>query len=101
MEPLFRSPAIFPARSEAQQQNLNLDIVRDLLLAFPEDRGLQQEVVAILDAIDRKIDLHTRKRAVLEDLFGALLYKLMTGEVRVADLDLSVLGQALHEEVAA
>ena len=49
----------------------------------------QQEIVAILDAIDRKIDLHRRKRAVLDDLFKALLHKLMTGEIRVADLDLS------------
>lgn len=49
----------------------------------------QREIVAILDAIDRNIHLHRRKRAVLDDLFKALLHKLMTGEIRVADLDLS------------
>ena len=49
----------------------------------------QQEIVAVLDAIDRKIDLHHRKRTALDDLFKALLHKLMTGEIRVADLDLS------------
>ena len=49
----------------------------------------QQEIVAILDAIDRKIDLHGKKRAALEDLFKALLHKLMAGEIRVRDLDLS------------
>ena len=48
----------------------------------------QREIVAILDAIDRKIDLHRRKRAVLDDLFKALLHKLMTGEISVNDLDL-------------
>jgi type I restriction enzyme S subunit len=51
----------------------------------------QREIVAILDAIDRKIDLHRKKRAVLDQLFKALLHKLMTGEIRVADLDLSAL----------
>lgn len=51
----------------------------------------QREIVTILDAIDRKIDLHRRKRAVLDDLFKALLHKLMTGEIRVGDLDLSAL----------
>lgn len=51
----------------------------------------QREIAAILDAIDHKIDLHRRKRAVLDELFKALLYKLMTGEIRVADLDLSAL----------
>ncbi|MEX1154942.1 restriction endonuclease subunit S [Parvibaculum sp.] len=54
----------------------------------------QREIVAILDAIDRKIDLHRRKRAVLDELFKALLHKLMTGEIRVADLDLSALTPA-------
>ena len=60
---------------------------------IPPTLDEQREIVAILDAIDRKIDLHKRKRAVLEDLFKALLHKLMTGEIRVADLDLSALGR--------
>jgi len=54
----------------------------------------QREIVAILDAIDRKIALHKEKRAVLEALFKSLLHKLMTGEVRVADLNLGALGRA-------
>ena len=49
----------------------------------------QAEIVAIFDAIDRKIELHRRKRAVLEELFKSLLHKLMTGEIHVSDLDLS------------
>lgn len=48
----------------------------------------QREIAAIFDAIDRKTDLHRRKKAVLEELFKALLQKLMTGEIRVGDLDL-------------
>ena len=51
----------------------------------------QSEIVAILDAIDRKIDLHRRKCAVHEELFNALLHKLMTGEILIADFDLSAL----------
>jgi|SRR5579875_2063031 len=56
----------------------------------------QRGIVAILDAIDRKITLHHKKKQVLEELFKTLLHKLMTGKIRVADLDLSVLqdGQA-------
>ena len=52
----------------------------------------QKEIVAVLDAIDRKIDLHRKKRAVLGDLFKALLHKLMTGEIRVGELDYSAVG---------
>jgi type I restriction enzyme S subunit len=50
-----------------------------------------REIVSLLDALDRKIALHRQKRAVLEDLFQSLLHKLMTGEIHVADLDLSAL----------
>lgn len=63
----------------------------------------QRDIAAILDAIDRKIALHRNKRAVLEELFKALLHKLMTGEISVSDLDLSALSSAStqREEVAA
>ena len=64
------------------------------LKAFPvliPTLGEQREIVSILEAIDCKADLHRRKRAVLEELFKALLQKLMTGEIRVEELDISVL----------
>lgn len=54
----------------------------------------QCEIVAILDTIDSKIDLHRRKRTVLDNLFKALLHKLMTGEIRVEELDVAVLTDA-------
>lgn len=54
----------------------------------------QREIVAILNAIDRKIDLQRRKRAVLEELFKALLHNLLTGEIRAADIELSALSSA-------
>ena len=73
------------------QQHLNVGAVRRLKIPVPPALDEQREIVAILDAIDRKIDLHRRKRAVLDDLFQTLLRKLMTGEVRVADLDVSAL----------
>jgi type I restriction enzyme S subunit len=60
----------------------------------------QREIVAILDAIDRKIGLHREKRTVLDELFKALLHKLMTGEIRVGDLDLSALAPARVAEAA-
>lgn len=73
------------------QQHLNVGAVRRLRLPVPPTLDEQREIVAVLDAIDRKIDLHRRKRAVLDELFKALLHKLMTGEIRVSDLDLSAL----------
>ncbi len=61
-------------------------------IPLPKSPDEQREIVAILDAIDRKIELHRRKKQVLEELFKALLHKLMTGEIRVDALDSSALG---------
>ncbi|MBQ9579154.1 MAG: restriction endonuclease subunit S [Ottowia sp.] len=65
-------------------------ILKNLLLPLPSLEE-QREIVTILDAIDRKIELHRKKRIVLHELFQSLLHKLMTGEIRAADLDLSAL----------
>lgn len=80
---------------------LTCAFLRSLPIPLPPTLDEQRAIVKILDAIDRKIGMHQRKRAVLEDLFKALLHKLMTGEIRVADLDLSVLSRNIPVEVAA
>ena len=71
------------------QPKLALARVEQIKLPLPPILDEQHEIVAILDAIHRKMDLHRRKRTVLGDLFKALLHKLMTGEIRVRELDLS------------
>ena len=65
----------------------NASLSATIPVCFP-DEDHQSDIVAILDAIDRKIDLHRKKRTVLEELFKALLHKLMTGEIRVDELNL-------------
>jgi type I restriction enzyme S subunit len=72
--------------------HLNLGYLRDLLIVKPS-RDEQRECAEILDALDRKIALHRQKRAVLEALFQSLLHKLMIGEIRVDQLDLSALSE--------
>ena len=68
-------------------------MINERTFAAPNFRhiGEQLEIVAILNAIDCRIDLHRRKRTVLDELFKALLQQLLTGDIRVADLDLSAL----------
>jgi type I restriction enzyme S subunit len=79
---------------------LNLNDVETFKVACPVNPMEADEIVAVLDSIDRKIDLHRRKRIALDQLFESLLYKLMTGNVRVADLDLSALEPKQAQEVA-
>ena len=66
----------------------NASLSATIPIWFP-DNEQQTAIVAILNAIDRKIDLHRRKRTVLEELFKTLLHKLMTGEIRVGELNYS------------
>ncbi|TMS57578.1 restriction endonuclease subunit S [Imbroritus primus] len=82
---------------------LNKKHLDPLPIPVPPTTDEQEEIVAILDALDRKIALHRQKRAVLEELFQSLLHKLMTGEIAVSDLDLSALSPAStkHAEVTA
>ena len=75
------------------QKNINIQFLTPWPVVIPP-KDEQHEIVAILDTIDRKIDLHRRKRTVLDDLFKALLHKLMTSEIRVGELGLCVTNEA-------
>lgn len=85
----YRYDSIRQLAHGGQQQNLNLQIIRDCPIAIPSIVE-QREIIVILDAIDHKIDYHQSKRVVLEELFKALLYKIMTGEIRVGALELAI-----------
>lgn len=67
---------------------LNLDDVATFKIACPSDVKEAQEIVYIIQTIDRKIAIHERKRATLLELFKTLLHQLMTAEIRVTDLDI-------------
>ena len=66
---------------------LNKKNLLPLCIPIPPTREEQREIVAIFDAVDRKIDLHRRKRAVLEELFKTLLHKVVKAEIHVGALD--------------
>ena len=54
----------------------------------------QHQMAKLLWLVHKTADLYSRKHDILDDLFKALLHKLMTGEVRVEDLDLSIIGSS-------
>lgn len=51
-----------------------------LTLSVTYDPAEQESIATTLTAIDEKIGIHNSKRVLLEELFGALLHKLMVGE---------------------
>jgi type I restriction enzyme S subunit len=50
----------------------------------------QEDIVGKLRTVDGKIALHESKESALQELFKTVLNKLMTGEIRVGDLDIDV-----------
>lgn len=48
----------------------------------------QRQIAHILQTLDRKLALHEKKRAALQDLFKTLLHQLMTARIRVHELEI-------------
>jgi type I restriction enzyme, S subunit len=53
----------------------------------------QREIVEALAVVDRKLTIEGKRRQTLEVLLKTLLHNLMTGKLRVGDLDLSKAGE--------
>lgn len=54
----------------------------------------RRDIVIALDAVERKLTVFQAKQNLLTHLFRTLLHQLMTTQIRVHDLDLSMLGAA-------
>ncbi|WP_262013331.1 restriction endonuclease subunit S [Micromonospora sp. Mcm103] len=80
-----------------QQQNLNLDIVRDFPISYPSDRTEQARIVEILDAIEDKIATHRQRKLVLRRLVVSLTHRLVREDISLDDLDLFALPVAQEQ----
>jgi len=49
----------------------------------------QKKIAEILTAIDKKLEVEENKKKALEELFKSMLHNLMTGKIRVKDLEVS------------
>jgi len=47
----------------------------------------QQEIASILFTVDHKIEAEEHRKALLQELFKSMLHKLMTGQIRVKDIE--------------
>ena len=76
-------------KKDIARANISLTDIKNFLIPVPTINE-QKNISDILQKIDKKIELHTSKRTTLQDLFKTMLNKLMTGEVRVNNLDVNV-----------
>jgi len=62
--------------------------LENFIIPFPPIED-QKKIAEILSALDRKIEAEENKKKALEELFKSMLHNLMTGKIRVKDLEVS------------
>jgi len=73
--------------------NIDTSILRSLAIPRPP-KSEQQEIISILAALDERRRLAQEKSAALQRLFSSLLHALMTGAIRVKNLDMAEVSHA-------
>ncbi len=82
--------------SGVSNPTLNRNTIHGEPVAIPSTS--EQAVIGqTLLAVDRKKGITDEKRKLLESLFGSILHRLMTAQIRVHDLELSALEATLAE----
>ncbi|MCK4470196.1 MAG: restriction endonuclease subunit S [Anaerolineae bacterium] len=79
----------FAAKTGLAQQHLNVGAVRCARIPLPS-LDEQTDITNALVSVDRKLLWHESKKSALQDLFKTTLNKLMTGRIRVTDLDIDM-----------
>ncbi len=75
------------ATRAVSQSNISATRLRGFSVPVPKPEE-QDEIIAKVDCLDRKIAFHAQKKRLLDDLFRTMLHQLMTAQIRVHNLDL-------------
>jgi len=85
---MHRREDLMSRRYGGAQPNLGQTVLRMFDLPIPSDLADQRLVAHMLDAVVTKASAEQARRSALQSLFVGLLHDLMTGRIRVNDLDL-------------
>jgi len=66
--------------------NINQGLLRNLTIPLPP-LPEQHQIAHILSIVDNKIEVEERRKATLKELFKTMLHKLVTGAIRVKDVN--------------
>jgi len=73
--------------SRTSQKYTTLGFLRSCPIPLPR-KDEQVEIVHILHSIDQKLENHESQKSAYQELFKTMLNKLMTGQIRVKNLDI-------------
>lgn len=71
------------------RQRVPKNVLENLLIPLPP-LSEQEEIVSIFISLDKKLSQSESRKQTLQSLFKTILNQLMTGKVRVKDLDIEV-----------
>jgi len=77
------------ASRAVNQSSINQGKMKALLIPLPP-LSEQRQIARILSTVDKKIEVEEKRKASLQSLFQTMLHLLMTGRVRVKDLEVNV-----------
>lgn len=66
---------------------INSSTLKKLLVPIPPERAEQEKIAETLQILDKKIRYAREKSRIFSDLFKTLLHHLMTGQIRVNDVE--------------
>lgn len=74
------------SRRAVNQANFNANELGELQIGVPP-LSEQREIARILATVDKKIQTEEKRKAALEALFKTMLQQLMTGQIRIRDIE--------------
>jgi len=77
---------IYQQTTKAVQPKLALGRIKQIVIPLPP-LFEQKEIARILSIVDKKIEVEAKREATLKELFKTTLHKLMTGEIRLKDVE--------------
>ena len=88
----YREQEVFVklSRRAVNQANYNRNEIFELKIPFPKCDE-QCEIAKTIGTVESKIHFFEAKKQLLEELFRTLLHQLMTGQIRVNEIELSEL----------
>jgi type I restriction enzyme, S subunit len=85
----IKGEGFFSERGNVSSVNkvYNASLAATIPVVYPSGAE-QREIAGILQAVDRKVEIHESKKRSLRELFKTTLQKLMTAQIRVKDLNI-------------
>ncbi|MEO0207032.1 MAG: restriction endonuclease subunit S [candidate division WOR-3 bacterium] len=66
---------------------INQGVLKTIKIPLPPLEE-QKQIAHILSTVDKKIEVEQRRKEVLKDLFKTMLHKLMSGEIRLKEVEI-------------